>query len=209
MTSSTPGPDVAPLSSTMQRAVEALRRTMKAIYHVHPEHDSEEIASIAEHLEKEIVAAGTLGLGQPSLERHTRSTLNGTMNPMAPPMTYEYGEKSITAQVRFHEGYQGPPACVHGGIVAALLDDALGRTRHLTGRNCVTGSLNITYKRPTPLNADLLVNARIDEIHERKFVVSGEITYDGQITASAVGVFVFLDTEKFNALVSDARSASR
>ena len=207
MTSSTPGPEVAPVSSTMQRAVEALRRTMKAIYHVHPEHDNEDIASIAELLEKEITAAGTLGLGQPSLERH--SPLNGTMNPMAPPMTYEYGEKSITAKVRFHEGYQGPPACVHGGIVAALLDDALGRTRHLTGRNCVTGSLNITYKRPTPLNADLLVNARIDEIHERKFVVSGEITYDGEVTASAIGVFVFLDTEKFNALVSDARSASR
>jgi hypothetical protein len=54
-----------------------------------------------------------------------------------------------------------------------------------------------------------LVNARIDEIHERKFIVSGEITYDGEVTASAIGVFVFLDTEKFNALVSDARSASR
>lgn len=209
MTSTTPGPDVAPVSSTMQRTVEALRSTMKAIYHVHPEHDSEDIASIAEQLEKEIVAAGTMGLGQPSLERHTRNPLNGAMNPMAPPMTFEYSEKSITAKVRFHEGYQGPPACVHGGIVAALLDDALGRTRHLTGRNCVTGSLNITYKRPTPLNADLLVNARIDEIHERKFVVSGEITYDGEVTASAIGVFVFLDTEKFNALVSDARSASR
>jgi len=97
----------------------------------------------------------------------------------------------------------------HTARIKALLDDALGRTRHLTGRNCVTGSLNITYKRPTPLNADLLVNARIDEIHERKFIVSGEITYDGDVTASAIGVFVFLDTEKFNALVSDARSASR
>ena len=87
MTSTTQGPDVAPVSSTMQRTVESLRRAMKAIYHVHPEHDSEGIASIAEQLEKEIVAAGTLGLGQPSLARHTRSPLNGTMNPMAPPMT--------------------------------------------------------------------------------------------------------------------------
>ena len=209
MSTSIPDPEVSPVSTTMRRTVDAMRRTLKAIYHVHPQHDNEEIASIAELLEKEIAAAGSMGLGQPSLERHTRSPLNGTMNPMAPPLSYTYGEKSISAQVRFHEGYQGPPACVHGGIVAALLDDALGRTRHLTGRNCVTGSLNITYKRPTPLNADLLVSARIDEIHERKFVVSGEITYDGQITASAVGVFVFLDTEKFNALVSDARSASR
>lgn len=202
-------PDVATLSATMQRAVDALRRTMKAIYHVHPSHDDEGIASGAESLAAAIENAGTMGLGQPSFERHTRSPLNGTMNPMAPPVTFKYGENSITAKVRFHEGYQGPPACVHGGLVAALLDDALGRTRHLTGRNCVTGSLNISYQRPTPINADLTVEARIDEILERKFLVTGEISYDGQVTASASAVFVFLDDKKFNALVSDARDASR
>lgn len=207
MTSFVPAPEVSPLSVAMQRTVDALRRTLQALYHVHPQHDDEAMALIAEHLEQEVTAAGTMGLSQPTLERHTRSPLNGTMNPIAPPMSFEYGEQSITAKVRFHEGYQGPPGCVHGGIVAALLDDALGRTRHLTGRNCVTGSLNITYLRPTPLNSDLVVTARIEETHERKFIVNGEIIYNGQITASAVGVFVFLDAEKFNALVSDARLA--
>jgi acyl-coenzyme A thioesterase PaaI-like protein len=202
-------PDIATMSSSMQRAVDALRRTMKAIYHVHPAHDDEGIAENAEALATVMESAGTMGLGQPSFERHTRSPLNGIMNPMAPPVTYEYGHNSITAKARFHEGYQGPPACVHGGLVAALLDDALGRTRHLTGRNCVTGSLNISYKRPTPINADLTVEARIDEILERKFLVTGEIMYDGQVTASASAVFVFLDDKKFNALVSDARDASR
>ena len=204
-----PEPDIAILSATMQRTVAALRRAMKAIYHVHPSHDDEVIAATAESLASSMENAGTMGLGQPSFERHTRSPLNGTMNPMAPPVTYEYGENSITAKARFHEGYQGPPACVHGGLVAALLDDALGRTRHLTGRNCVTGSLNISYQRPTPINADLTIQARIDEILERKFLVTGEIMYDGQITASASAVFVFLDDKKFNALVSDAREASR
>ena len=202
-------PDIAPLSSAMQRTVDALRATLKAMYHVHPSHDDEGIAASAEELAAVIKDAGTMGLGQQSIERHTRNPLNGTMNPMAPPVTYEYGEQSITARVRFHEGYQGPPACVHGGVVAALLDDALGRTRHLTGRNCVTGSLNISYRRPTPINADLTVKARIDEVHERKFLVTGEIMYDGQVTASASALFVFLDDKKFNALVSDARDASR
>lgn len=202
-------PNTAALSSSMQRTVDALRRTMKAIYHVHPSHDDDAVAERAESLADALIDAGTMGLGQPSFERHTRNPLNGAMNPMAPPMTFEYGEKSITAKVRFHEGYQGPPACVHGGLVAALLDDALGRMRHLTGRNCVTGSLNITYKRPTPINADLVVEARIDEIHERKFVVTGEILHEGLVTASASAVFVFLDDKKFNALVSDARDASR
>lgn len=206
---SSPGPTLVPLSSQMRRMSDALRRAMKAIYHVHPAHDGESIATLAESLADELEAAGTLPLGQESEIRYTRSPLSGDMNPMAPPVTYEYGDMSITARVRFHEGYQGPPACVHGGIVAALLDDALGRTRHLTGRNCVTGSLDISYKRPTPLNADLVVEARIDEIHERKFLVTGEILHEGQVTASARAVFVFLGEEKFNALVSGARDASR
>jgi acyl-coenzyme A thioesterase PaaI-like protein len=206
---SDPAPQLISLSPTMKRLAASLRSTLKAIYHVHPEVESEEMAATAESLEKQIVEAGTLGLGQPSEVRYTRSPLSGPFNPIAPPVTYEYGENSITAKVLFNESYQGPPACVHGGMVAALLDDALGRTRHLTGRNCVTGSLNITYKRPTPINADLTVEARIESIHERKFIVTGEIYLDGQVTAAAEAVFVFLADEKFNALVSGARDASR
>ena len=53
------------------------------------------------------------------------------------------------------------------------------------------------------------MHARITEILDRKFLVSGEILHEGQVTASAEAVFVFLDTEKFSALVSGARDASR
>lgn len=204
-----PGPELTQLSVSMARVALALRRALRGLYHVHPEHHDEKMATTAELLDSLVGNAGTLALGQDSNIRYTRSPLSGEMNPIAPPVSYEYGSNSITAAVRFHEGYQGPPACVHGGIVAALLDDALGRTRHLTGRNCVTGSLNISYKRPTPINADLTVEARIDEILERKFRVTGEIIYQGQVTASAEAIFVFLDDKKFNALVSDARDASR
>ena len=206
---SSPAPELVELSSSMRRVASALRRAIRAMYHVHPQHGDDNIAEVAEQLATSLEAAGTLALGQESEIRYTRSPLSGEMNPIAPPVSYEYGERSIVAQVRFHEGYQGPPACVHGGMVAALLDDALGRTRHLTGRNCVTGSLNITYKRPTPLNTDLIVEARIEEIYERKFRVTGEILHDGHITASAEAVFVFLDDKKFNALVTKARDASR
>jgi acyl-coenzyme A thioesterase PaaI-like protein len=205
----TVSPPVASTSQSMARTVSSLRRALKALYHVHPEHDSDVIATLSEQLETEITAAGTMGLGQPTESRNTRSPMSGSMNPVAPPVTYQYSDNAIRGEVTFHEGYQGPPACVHGGFVAALLDDGLGRTRHLTGRNCVTGSLNITYKRPTPINAGLVIEARIEEIFERKFRVTGEISYEGQVTASAEAMFVFRDTEKFNALVSEARDASR
>ena len=204
-----PGPELVELSGSMKRVSAAMRRALRGLYHVHPGHVDDAMAGDAEALADAIDSASTLGLGQESEVRYTRSPLSGEMNPIAPPVTYEYGERSIVAKARFHEGYQGPPACVHGGMVAALLDDALGRTRHLTGRNCVTGSLNIRYQRPTPLNVDLVVEARIEEVHERKFRVTGEILHEGQVTASAEAVFVFLDDGKFNALVAGARDASR
>jgi acyl-coenzyme A thioesterase PaaI-like protein len=197
-----------PPSGTMHRTVAALRRAIKAIHHVHPEHDDAGAAAAAESLADTLESAGTLGIRQESLLRHTRSPLSGVMNPMAPPMTSEYHDDSVLSTVTFNEAYQGPPACVHGGFVAALLDEALGRARHLTDRNCVTGSLSVNYRKPTPVNVELKIPARIVEMHPRKMLVRGEIIHDGEVTAEAEAVFVFLDNEKFNALVVDARKAS-
>lgn len=197
-----------PPSGTMHRTVAALRRAIKAIHHVHPEHDDADVATAAESLADSLESAGTLGVRQESLLRHTRSPLSGVMNPVAPPMTSEYHADRVISTVTFNEAYQGPPACVHGGFVAALLDEALGRARHLTDRNCVTGSLKVDYRRPTPVNVELKVEARIVEMHPRKMLVRGEILHGGEVTAEAEAVFVFLDTEKFNALVVDARKAS-
>ena len=196
---------------SMSRLVAAVRRMIKAIHHVHPDHDDDAAVSMAEELAGRLESAGTLGVRQEHALRHTRSPLSGVMNPVAPPMTSEYfpEEKKVVSRITFNEAYQGPPACVHGGFVAALMDEALGRARHLTDRNCVTGSLKVDYRKPTPVNVELVVEARIEEIHERKFIVRGEITHEGQVTAEAEGLFVFLDTEIFNALVTDARNASK
>ena len=198
-------------SESMERLVAALRRAVRAMHHVHPQHDDELLAGAAERLATDLESAGSLGIRQESELRHTRSPLSGVMNPVAPPMTSEYHPEDmrVVSSITFNEAFQGPPACVHGGFVAALLDEALGRTRHLTERNCVTGSLLVTYRKPTPVNVPLTVDARITGMHDRKMVVRGEIIANGTVTAVGEGTFVFLDTEKFNALVTDARNASK
>lgn len=203
-------PKVEP-APRMQRTVDALRRAIKAMYHVLPSVDVEEMAEHAEALADVIERESTLRLRQPDDVRHTRSPLTGVMNPVAAPLTTEYfpETQSVICKVRYNEAYQGPPNCVHGGFVAAILDEGLGAVRHLTDKRCVTGQLNITYKKPTPINVDLELHARIEEMHERKMLVTGEILHNGQVTACADGVFVFLDPEKFNALAIGAHEASR
>jgi uncharacterized protein (TIGR00369 family) len=53
--------------------------------------------------------------------------------------------------------YEGPPGAVHGGIVAAYLDEVLaGAAVHRTGRLYVTGELSVRYVKPTPVERPLL-----------------------------------------------------
>ena len=53
--------------------------------------------------------------------------------------------------------YEGPPGAVHGGIVAAYLDEVLaGAAVHHTGRLYVTGELSVRYVKPTPVERPLL-----------------------------------------------------
>jgi uncharacterized protein (TIGR00369 family) len=57
--------------------------------------------------------------------------------------------------------YEGPPGAVHGGIVAAYLDEVLaGAAVHHTGRMYVTGELSVRYVRPTPVERPLLGRGR-------------------------------------------------
>ncbi len=68
--------------------------------------------------------------------------------------------------------YEGPPGAVHGGIVAAYLDEVLaGAAVHHTGRLYVTGELSVRYVKPTPVEHPLLGRGRATratpKIHRR------------------------------------------
>ena len=68
--------------------------------------------------------------------------------------------------------YEGPPGAVHGGIVAAYLDEVLaGAAVHHTGRLYVTGELSVRYVKPTPVERPLLGRGRATaghaEVHRR------------------------------------------
>ena len=205
MTRDTPS---AQLSAGAQRLVTALRRAIRATHRLAPEDSFDDEAVSAEQLANALEAAGTLDIVQPMAEHQTRHPLVGQMNPIAPPVVFDSVDGVVIGRARFHEGYQGPPQCVHGGWIASLFDDALGRTQRDLGRYGVTGSLSVTYKRPTPINTDLEVRAHIEELRERRFRAVGELWCRGEITATAEAWFIFIADEKFTALTGDGDSGS-
>jgi uncharacterized protein (TIGR00369 family) len=65
-------------------------------------------------------------------------------------------EGEVLSPIVVPRRYEGPPGAVHGGIVAAYLDEVLaGAAVQHTGRMYVTGELSVRYVKPTPIERPL------------------------------------------------------
>ena len=54
----------------------------------------------------------------------------------------------------------------------------------------MTGSLTICYFKPTPLNQELLLQAKIQSVDERKISVAGEMWAGDTMIANSEAVFI-------------------
>ena len=57
-----------------------------------------------------------------------------------------------------HQSYDG---VTHGGILAAVLDDAMGNCFTLRGVRAVTAKLEVRFRRPVPIGCELRVFGKI------------------------------------------------
>ncbi len=90
--------------------------------------------------------------------------------------------------------FQGFPGIVHGGIIAAALDEAATRTvfgANGVARMVVTASLEVRYRKPVPVGAELRVTGMIKEDKGEIILATSRIEdRDGQILATANAVMV-------------------
>jgi acyl-coenzyme A thioesterase PaaI-like protein len=149
---------------------------------------------------------------QPNLSGHPQdyfptSPMIGFANPVAPPVevwgieTAE-GRREIRGRVTFGYPYEGPPTCVHGGIIAALFDELLGAANVIAGKAAMTGTLTVRYRRPTPLLTPLDLEARCTGSRGRKVFTWGGIFHDGHVTAEVDGIFVELQPRRMLDIVT-------
>lgn len=138
---------------------------------------------------------GPVGL-QRSADGRLRDPANpvaGRRNAFAPPLKVHRDKQSKRASASFNLGapYQGPPGHVHGGVLAMLLDQVMGMIPALVGRPGMTGYLNVTYRRPTPLMTDLGVESWVDRTEGWKTYVNGRIfDAEGRTTVEAEALFI-------------------
>ncbi len=145
---------------------------------------------------REIVAAEFDG--EPDPEFRITSPVSGWANAVAPPLVYDYDastDDTTVGYVTFTCPYGGPPGHVHGGWVAAVLDEILGRAQRFSGLMGMTGSLDIRYRAPSPLHKKLRASATLQSVDGRKVTVIGDLRDGDRTLATATGLFIAVDFE--------------
>lgn len=119
------------------------------------------------------------------------SPVSGKRNPIAPPIRmWKSGEGEVGGEALFGPTYAGPPDSVHGGIIAAVFDEILAMSNVISGTAGFTGTLTIRYRRKTPLNTPIELWGKNVRQEGRKQICRGEMRVDGEVTASAEGLFI-------------------
>ena len=104
------------------------------------------------------------------------------------------------------EVHQSYPYCVHGGVSASLLDDAMGRAIKAveTDRWSVTVEMTTVYKRPVPYGEPLIVTGILTEDGEKIYKTYGEIILaDGTVAVTATGKYFKMSPERLAANGAD------
>jgi uncharacterized protein (TIGR00369 family) len=110
---------------------------------------------------------------------------------------YDAGRKCFTCRFRLSKRYTGPPGYCHGGIIATILDDAMGKLNKLRQVLAVTAQMKVDFLRPVPLNQPLRVDSRELRVRGRRHFNMAEILNEkGEVLARSRGVFVAIDPKR-------------
>ena len=115
----------------------------------------------------------------------------GQDNPIGLRLRFTMEGDAVRAEFTPGVQYQGYDGVLHGGIVAAALDDAMANLFHLRGRETLTARLEIRFRREAPVGQRLVVTARLTGERRKLFTAEAALTLpDGTPLADAKGTFI-------------------
>ena len=110
-------------------------------------------------------------------------------------LTFEQdnANRRIVGRFVLGERYQGGAGFAHGGIIALLLDEAMGKVCRFREVRAVTAELSVEYLKPVAVNKEIVVEGRETEMNGRNLFMTGEIRNEnGDVLARGKGRFVVI-----------------
>jgi acyl-coenzyme A thioesterase PaaI-like protein len=145
--------------------------------------------------------------GNPTIDERANHCFGcGPANPQGLHLTFTTNTSDLEnitaiANVQLDRMHEGPPGHIHGGIVAALLDEAMSKLNRPLNVLAMTRHMEVDYLRPAPLYQPLVLVARHlnratkpDGTPDRKLFHQAELQRpDGTVLARSKGLFIALD----------------
>ena len=101
--------------------------------------------------------------------------------------------RKIVGRFVLGERYQGGGGFAHGGIIATLLDEAMGKVCRFREARAVTAELMIEYLKPVSTAQEIIVEGHETEQKGRNLFMAGEIRNGaGEILARGRARFVVI-----------------
>ncbi len=101
--------------------------------------------------------------------------------------------RRIVGRFVLGERYQGGGGFAHGGIIAVLLDEAMGKVCRFREVRAVTAELTVEYLKPVDVMNEIVVEGREAEMKGRNIFMTGEIRDTaGMVLARSRARFVVL-----------------
>jgi acyl-coenzyme A thioesterase PaaI-like protein len=122
---------------------------------------------------------------------YQRNFVHGLLNPHGLHLQYHLaGDRVVTTWVAGDE-HAGFPGFVHGGLIAAVLDDVMGRCSVLHRRWVVTGRMETRFRDAAPIGAALRVEGWITRLTRRVMRAEARMMLeDGSTVADATGTYL-------------------
>ena len=125
------------------------------------------------------------------------SIVSGRTNPMGIGVDVRRHGDAAVAITTLGPAFEGAPGRAHGGILAAIIDEAMGCVLPIVGEIAYTANLNIDYIAPAPIGRELRVTARLRDRSGRKLWIEAHGTADGDIFVRAEALFLAVDLAMF------------
>ena len=123
----------------------------------------------------------------------------GPDNPEGMRLNFILDEERQTFVCHFSLGnrYTGPPGHCHGGIIASILDDVMGKVNKLHHVIALTREMTVEYFKPVPLHEPLRVEGREIKVEGRTHINAAEILNENnEVLARSRGTFIAIDPAK-------------
>jgi hypothetical protein len=188
-----------PLTQTVA-AASAIRRLSALLLSLEREHATVDaiVAQLGEW-ERELLAAvpadsaPRIGIDDSGARRVylDHATDIGAFNPCFPEYRFDHRDaEAASGRVTFPLVYEGPPGLVHGGFVAVFFDCVIQHHSCLAGLSGKTRSLNVTFRRPTPILTELRFDIARSEVDRgiastARLLLDDEVLSIGEVATSA------------------------